>query len=128
VNAIIRQNLPAETKMMGPQEAIAAGAVALFGEKYGDEVRVLTLGRDLAEADRPYSVELCGGTHVARTGDIALFKIVSESGIAAGDAPHRGPDRRGRASVPAGPGRGGEDRWPSRSRCRSPTSPPASRR
>jgi alanyl-tRNA synthetase len=69
---------------MGPQEAIAAGAVALFGEKYGDEVRVLTLGRDLAEADKPYSVELCGGTHVARTGDIALFKIVSETGIAAG--------------------------------------------
>jgi alanyl-tRNA synthetase len=84
VNAVIRQNLPAETKMMAPQEAIDAGAVALFGEKYGDEVRVLTLGRDLAEAEKPYSVELCGGTHVARTGDIALFKIVSESGIAAG--------------------------------------------
>ena len=84
VNAVIRQNLPAETKMMAPQEAIDAGAVALFGEKYGDEVRVLTLGRSLTEADKPYSVELCGGTHVARTGDIALFKIVSESGIAAG--------------------------------------------
>jgi alanyl-tRNA synthetase len=84
VNAVIRQNLPADTKMMGPQEAIAAGAVALFGEKYGDEVRVLTLGRDLARTDKPYSVELCGGTHVARTGDIALFKIVSETGIAAG--------------------------------------------
>ena len=83
VNAVIRQNIPAETKMMAPQEAINAGAVALFGEKYGDEVRVLTLGRDLA-GEGPYSVELCGGTHVARTGDIALFKIVSESGIAAG--------------------------------------------
>jgi alanyl-tRNA synthetase len=83
VNAVIRQNLPAETKLMGPDEAIAAGAVALFGEKYGDEVRVLTLGQSLVE-DKPYSVELCGGTHVARTGDIALFKIVSESGIAAG--------------------------------------------
>ena len=83
VNAVIRQNLPAETKMMAPQEAIAAGAVALFGEKYGDEVRVLTLGRSLTD-DKPYSVELCGGTHVARTGDIALFKIVSETGIAAG--------------------------------------------
>ncbi|MBU3973804.1 MAG: alanine--tRNA ligase, partial [Alphaproteobacteria bacterium] len=83
VNAVIRQNLPAETKMMGPQEAIAAGAVALFGEKYGDEVRVLTLGRALT-GEGPYSVELCGGTHVARTGDIALFKIVSETGIAAG--------------------------------------------
>ena len=83
VNAVIRQNLPAETKMMAPQEAIAAGAVALFGEKYGDEVRVLTLGRSLTD-DNPYSVELCGGTHVARTGDIALFKITSETGIAAG--------------------------------------------
>ncbi|WP_298742680.1 alanine--tRNA ligase [uncultured Brevundimonas sp.] len=83
VNAVIRQNLPAETRMMAPQAAIAAGAVALFGEKYGDEVRVLTLGRALT-GEGPYSVELCGGTHVARTGDIALFRIVSESGIAAG--------------------------------------------
>ncbi len=83
VNAVIRQNLPAETRMMAPQEAIAAGAVALFGEKYGDEVRVLTLGRAL-DGDGPYSVELFGGTHVTRTGDIALFKITSETGIAAG--------------------------------------------
>ncbi|CAL1691038.1 Alanine--tRNA ligase [Brevundimonas subvibrioides] len=83
VNAVIRQNLPAETKLMGPQEAIEAGAVALFGEKYGDEVRVLTLGKSLT-SDKPYSVELCGGTHVARTGDIGLFKITSETGIAAG--------------------------------------------
>ncbi len=84
VNAVIRQNVPAETKLMAPQQAIEAGAVALFGEKYGDEVRVLTLGRSLTEEDKAYSVELCGGTHVGRTGDIALFKIVSESGIAAG--------------------------------------------
>jgi alanyl-tRNA synthetase len=84
VNAVIRQNLPAETKLMKPQEAIDAGAVALFGEKYGEEVRVLTLGRSLTDEDKAYSVELCGGTHVGRTGDIALFKIVSESGIAAG--------------------------------------------
>jgi alanyl-tRNA synthetase len=84
VNAVIRQNLPAETKLMAPQEAIEAGAIALFGEKYGDEVRVLTLGRSLTDAAKPYSVELCGGTHVARTGDIALFKIVSETGVAAG--------------------------------------------
>jgi alanyl-tRNA synthetase len=84
VNAVIRQNVPAETKEMAPQEAIEAGAVALFGEKYGDSVRVLTLGESLTEAGKAYSVELCGGTHVARTGDIALFKIVSEQGVAAG--------------------------------------------
>jgi len=84
VNAVIRQNIPAETKLMTPQAAIEAGAVALFGEKYGEEVRVLTLGRSLKDASKAYSVELCGGTHVARTGDIALFKIVSETGVAAG--------------------------------------------
>ena len=84
VNAVIRQNIPAETKLMTPQAAIEAGAVALFGEKYGDEVRVLTLGRSLTDTSKAYSVELCGGTHVARTGDIALFKIVSETGVAAG--------------------------------------------
>ncbi|MFN4176363.1 alanine--tRNA ligase [Phenylobacterium sp.] len=83
VNAVVRQNLPAETKLMAPQEAIEAGAMALFGEKYGDSVRVLTLGRAL-DGRGNYSVELCGGTHVARTGDIALFKIVSEQGVAAG--------------------------------------------
>jgi alanyl-tRNA synthetase len=83
VNAVIRQNLPALTQEMAPQEAISAGAVALFGEKYGDRVRVLTLGRALA-GEGAYSVELCGGTHVARTGDIALFKIVVETGVAAG--------------------------------------------
>jgi alanyl-tRNA synthetase len=83
VNAVIRQNLPADTREMAPEAAIEAGAIALFGEKYGDSVRVLTLGRDLA-GEGAYSVELCGGTHVARTGDIALFKIVAEQGIAAG--------------------------------------------
>ncbi len=83
VNAVIRQNLPAQTQEMAPDEAINAGAVALFGEKYGDSVRVLTLGKAL-EGQGAYSVELCGGTHVARTGDIALFKIVAETGIAAG--------------------------------------------
>ena len=83
VNAVIRQNLPAVTEEMAPQAAIEAGAVALFGEKYGDAVRVLTLGRAL-NGDGAYSVELCGGTHVARTGDIALFKIIAEQGIAAG--------------------------------------------
>ena len=83
VNAVIRQNLPADTQEMQPEAAIAAGAVALFGEKYGDKVRVLTLGEAL-DGQGAYSVELCGGTHVARTGDIALFKIVSEAGVAAG--------------------------------------------
>ncbi|MDB5442116.1 MAG: alanine--tRNA ligase [Phenylobacterium sp.] len=84
VNAVVRQNLPAETQLMAPQQAIEAGAMALFGEKYGDTVRVLTLGRPLDGGEGAYSVELCGGTHVARTGDIALFKIVTEQGIAAG--------------------------------------------
>ncbi len=84
VNAVIRQNAPADTEEMAPEAAIEAGAIALFGEKYGDKVRVLTLGRALDEPGRPYSVELCGGTHVARTGDIGLFKIVSEGGVAAG--------------------------------------------
>ena len=85
VNAVIRQNVPVTTQLMTPQDAIDAGAVALFGEKYGDEVRVVTLGRALTgDNNGPYSVELCGGTHVARTGDIALFKITGETGIAAG--------------------------------------------
>ena len=83
VNAVVRQNLPAETQLMAPKDAMAAGAMALFGEKYGETVRVLTLGESLA-GDGAYSVELCGGTHVARTGDIALFKVVQEQGVAAG--------------------------------------------
>jgi len=83
VNAVIRQNLPAETELMDQKKAMAAGAMALFGEKYGDTVRVLTLGQAL-DSEGAYSVELCGGTHVARTGDIALFKIVQEQGVAAG--------------------------------------------
>jgi alanyl-tRNA synthetase len=83
VNAVVRQNLPAETQLMAPKEAMAAGAMALFGEKYGETVRVLTLGEAL-DGQGAYSVELCGGTHVARTGDIALFKVVQEQGVAAG--------------------------------------------
>jgi len=83
VNAVVRQNLPAETELMDQKKAMAAGAMALFGEKYGDTVRVLTLGHALT-GEGAYSVELCGGTHVARTGDIALFKIVQEQGVAAG--------------------------------------------
>jgi alanyl-tRNA synthetase len=84
VNAVIRQNVEVLTQEMSPDEAINAGALALFGEKYGDRVRVLTMGQDPNASHDAYSVELCGGTHVSRTGDIALFKIVGESAVSAG--------------------------------------------
>ncbi len=84
VNAIIRQNQAVNVALSTPDEAIKAGALALFGEKYGDEVRVLTMGRDLQDDAAPYSVELCGGTHVSRTGDIAVFVITSEGGVSSG--------------------------------------------
>ena len=76
VNSHIRQNHPVETRIMSVEDAKSSGAMALFGEKYADEVRVLSMSS--------FSVELCGGTHVNRTGDIGLFKIVSETGVAAG--------------------------------------------
>ena len=76
VNSEIRSNLPADTNLMSYDDAIASGAIALFGEKYGDKVRVLKLG--------DFSVELCGGTHVDRTGDIGVFKITHEGGVASG--------------------------------------------
>jgi alanyl-tRNA synthetase len=82
VNAEIRANQPVSTRLMTPDDAVAAGALALFGEKYGDEVRVLTMGPK--SSSRAYSVELCGGTHVAALGDIALFKIISEGAVASG--------------------------------------------
>jgi alanyl-tRNA synthetase len=82
VNAVIRQNGAAETRLMAPEDAIAAGAMALFGEKYGEEVRVLSMGERAGPS--PYSVELCGGTHVTRTGDIGAFAILSEGAVAAG--------------------------------------------
>jgi alanyl-tRNA synthetase len=76
VNEQVRLNHPADTRVLPYAEAIAAGALAFFGDKYGDRVRVLKLG--------DFSTELCGGTHVGRSGDIGLFKILSEGGIAAG--------------------------------------------
>jgi alanyl-tRNA synthetase len=81
VNRHIRENDAVTTRLMSPDEAIQAGAMALFGEKYGDEVRVLSMGRG---SDASYSVELCGGTHVKALGDIQLLKIVGESAVAAG--------------------------------------------
>jgi alanyl-tRNA synthetase len=81
VNAQIRANSDVVTRLMEPEAAVEAGAMALFGEKYGDEVRVVSMGID---GDDNYSTELCGGTHVHRTGDIAMCKIVSESAVAAG--------------------------------------------
>lgn len=81
VNAEIRANQPVTTRLMTPDDAVAAGALALFGEKYGDEVRVLSMGRN---TDKHFSVELCGGTHVDATGDIAIFKIIGESAVSSG--------------------------------------------
>jgi alanyl-tRNA synthetase len=82
VNGFLRQNAETRVRLMARDEAVSAGAMALFGEKYGDEVRVVSMGRE--PDGRDSSVELCGGTHVGRTGDIALFKILSESAVAAG--------------------------------------------
>jgi alanyl-tRNA synthetase len=87
VNQKIRENAEVHTGLMTPDAAVAAGALALFGEKYGDEVRVVSMGDPgdpEAQSARAFSVELCGGTHVRRTGDIGLFKIASESAVAAG--------------------------------------------
>jgi alanyl-tRNA synthetase len=85
-NAMILQNAPVETHLMTPDEAIAQGALALFGEKYGEEVRVVSMGVSPGspKAGHAYSIELCGGTHVKRTGDIGLLKITGESAVAAG--------------------------------------------
>jgi len=85
VNAQVRHNADVTTRLMTPDDAVAAGAMALFGEKYGDEVRVLSMGRSgPLGGDAHYSVELCGGTHVRATGDIALFKIIGESAVSSG--------------------------------------------
>jgi alanyl-tRNA synthetase len=88
VNAFIRQNAPVETRVMTPDEARELGAIALFGEKYGDEVRVVSMGRKPGAGKGPtgdtWSMELCGGTHVARTGDIGLFVATGQAASAAG--------------------------------------------
>ena len=88
VNAYVRQNTPVETRIMTPDAAEKLGARALFGEKYGDEVRVVSMGTragsGLGAGGDTYSLELCGGTHVARTGDIGAFKLVSEGASASG--------------------------------------------
>jgi alanyl-tRNA synthetase len=86
VNARIRENAEVVTRLMTPEEAVAAGAMALFGEKYGEEVRVVGMGHDPAAVEKHgvYSLELCGGTHVRRTGDIGLFRILGEAAVSAG--------------------------------------------
>jgi alanyl-tRNA synthetase len=84
VNHIIMQNSEVKTVLMSTEDAITQGAMALFGEKYDSEVRVVSMGPRQHSDDQEYSIELCGGTHVKRTGDIGAFKIVSESAIAAG--------------------------------------------
>ncbi len=80
VNSQVQANTPVSTRLMTPADAIAEGAMALFGEKYGDEVRVVSMGTDGGR----YSVELCGGTHVKASGDIGLFKLVSEGAVSSG--------------------------------------------
>ena len=85
-NAYILQNTPVETRLMALEDAMETGAMALFGEKYGEEVRVVSMGVGQSgdKANKAWSVELCGGTHVTRTGDIGLVKIIAESASAAG--------------------------------------------
>ncbi|RWH76554.1 MAG: alanine--tRNA ligase [Mesorhizobium sp.] len=85
-NEIVVQNSRVTTRLMSVDDAISEGAMALFGEKYGDEVRVVSMGTGVAgdKAGKPYSVELCGGTHVGATGDIGLVRLVSEGAVAAG--------------------------------------------
>jgi alanyl-tRNA synthetase len=85
-NAVVRQSAPVTTRLMTPDDAIKEGAMALFGEKYGDEVRVVSMGtaEEGEKAGRPYSIELCGGTHVGSTGDIGLVRVLSENAVASG--------------------------------------------
>ncbi|MBV8963350.1 MAG: alanine--tRNA ligase [Hyphomicrobiales bacterium] len=83
-NAVILQDAPVDIRVMALDEALASGARALFGEKYGEVVRVVSMGEDAKGANKPFSIELCGGTHVGRTGEIGLLTITSESGVASG--------------------------------------------
>jgi alanyl-tRNA synthetase len=83
-NAIVLQNAPVETRLMAVDEAVASGARALFGEKYGDEVRVVSMGKSPDGESRAFSVELCGGTHVRATGEIGVAKVVSEGAVSSG--------------------------------------------
>lgn len=84
INRLIRLNTSTHTQVMTPEDAAASGAIALFGEKYGETVRVVSMGLKSEETSPAYSIEFCGGTHVHRTGDIGYFKIISEAGIASG--------------------------------------------
>jgi alanyl-tRNA synthetase len=85
-NEVVRQAAPVETRLMAVDDAIGLGAMALFGEKYGEEVRVVSMGAATVgpKAGKTYSLELCGGTHVANTGQIGLIRVVSEGAVAAG--------------------------------------------
>ncbi|MEO1198006.1 MAG: alanine--tRNA ligase [Pseudomonadota bacterium] len=84
-NAVVQQNVPVETRVMDIKDAMSRGAMALFGEKYGDEVRVVEMGSpDATAPDKPFSLELCGGTHVTRTGDIGPIAILSDAAVSSG--------------------------------------------
>ena len=95
-NDVVLQNAPVVTRLLSRDDAIASGARALFGEKYGDEVRVVAMG-DSGGNTMGWSVEVCGGTHVARTGDIGIVSVLGESAVGSWRAPHRGVDRKDRA-------------------------------
>ena len=94
---MVLENDEVTTRLMAVDDAREAGARALFGEKYGDEVRVVSMGKTAREHGSNalgWSVELCGGTHVRRTGDIGLISVTGESAVCLGRAPHRGADRQ----------------------------------
>jgi len=84
INQQLRLNSPVSTRIMAPKKAMDSGAVALFGEKYGEEVRVVSIGKMLDDEDKQYSIELCGGTHVESTGEIGFFKIIEETAVGSG--------------------------------------------